>query len=209
MQNCPLTERVIEIQAIINSRMNIPEKKFPWSKIKSCVNTISATEHALEAYLVAVSDNMLMDTGTALLFGYGVFQALSIQQDALKNLCESLDLTYPKDDDINEIREIRKDIGHPTDRNSKYGEIFSNINGISSFADWISLTIDYPKLATEKNSAGVFGIRPVNLPDLIIKQKRFFIQVLDNILQTLLSQNKDCPISEWDREVAEHIVVKS
>ena len=138
MQNCPLTERVIEIQAIVNSRMNIPQKNFHWSKIKSCVNTISATEHALEAYLAAVSDDMLMDTGTALLFGYGVLQALSIQQDALEHLCESLDATYPEDDDINEIREIRKDIGHPTDRNSQYGEIFINIDKISPFADWIS-----------------------------------------------------------------------
>ena len=139
MQNCPLTERVIEIQAIVNSRMNIPQKNFHWSKIKSCVNTISATEHALEAYLVAVADNMLMDTGIALLFGYGVLEALSIQQDALKNLCDSLGVTYPKDDDINEIREIRKDIGHPTDRNSQYGEIFININKISPSADWISV----------------------------------------------------------------------
>jgi hypothetical protein len=163
----------------------------------------------LEAYLDAVSDNMLMDTGTALLFGYGVLQALSIQQDALKNLCESLDVTYPKDDGINEIREIRKDIGHPTDRNSQYGEIFSNIDKISPFADWISVTTDYPELATKRNSAGISRFMPVNLPDLIIKQKTFFSKVLDNILQILLSQNKDCPISEWDREIAEHIVVKS
>ncbi len=209
MQNCPLTDRVIEIQAIVNSRLNIPQKNFPWTKIKSCVNTISATEHALEAYLDAVSDNMLMGTGIALLFGYGVLEALSIQQDALKHLCESLDITYPKDNDINRIREIRKDIGHPTDRNSQYGEIFININRISSSADWISITTDYPELATNRNSAGVFGFRSVNLPELIIKQKTFFSKVLDNILQTLLSQNKDCPISEWDREVAECVVVKS
>ena len=194
MNDHPLTERINEIEKIINSRQSILKKKETWSKLHSCIGFIRDTEAALEAYLSEVSKQLPMERGKAICYIFGVFQTLFVQQDTVKHLCDSLNINYPKNNiDLKEIREIRNEIGHPTARCNKIlGNEFTRIGNVSPFADWIHLTADYPnfeKHTTKRDNRNVQAVGRVrcfiNIPENIEKQKSIFIGVLDNVLETL------------------------
>ena len=194
MNNKPLTKRIGKIAFIINSRLSSFKKKSTWYKLKSCINTISATEALLETYLDEVSVHVSMTPGKSLLFIYSALQALFVQQNAVENLCSSLNITYLIHADIEEIRNIRNDIvGHPTDRrDSGYGHEFNVILGISPFADNIQVGTDYPEFPTNNpKTQSISRFMPVDVPDLITKQIQRFIQVLDNILETLQKDSEE------------------
>ena len=210
MENNPLTEKMIEIQAIVNSRKSILNEKYNWNLIMSCGNTISATESALETYLTELSDSVPMEIGKRLLYAYGVLQSLFVQQNAVVKLCNTLNVEYPDNSDMKEIRDIRNDVGHPTDRKHKdLGEVYNDINSISLLGDIIYIVTEYPQLVKKREkSVAAFRFMPVNLPKLIDKQKTFFIEVLDNVLHSFEMKDKQCPVRESDREHAKFIVVR-
>ena len=210
MENNPLTEKMIEIQAIVNSRQSILNEKYNWDLIMSCGNTISATESALETYLAELSNSVPIEIGKRLLYAYGVLQSLFVQQNAVVKLCNTLNVEYPNNSDMKEIRDIRNDMGHPTDRKNKdLGEMYSDINSISLLGDIINMVTEYPQQVKKNDkSVAVFRFMPVNLPQLIDKQKSFFIEVLDNVLHSFQMKEKQCPVRELDREHAKYIIVR-
>lgn len=105
----------------------------------SCAGVIRNTEDALEAYLIEVSNQLPMESGKVILHAFGVLEAIYVQQDAVKNLCEALDVDYCHNADIKEIRETRNDLGHPTDRNKKgYGKEYSRIASVSPCGNGLS-----------------------------------------------------------------------
>ena len=209
MTNNPLGERASEIQEIVNDQQPllsaVAEKKSNWSQFMSCIRAIQCTEYALEAYTAEISNQMPIEEGKAFLLIYGVFQALFTQQDAVINLCQalkSLNIDDLKDSDIedtfDEIRQIRNDIGHPTDRHpsQKYPEMgrpFVQINSITPFANGVYLHIDFPERAEKNGSIAIFGFHNIEIPPLIKKQKTAIIRVLDDLLETLKKILCNCP----------------
>ena len=201
MTNNLLRKRASKIQEIVNNQQPllsaVAEIKSDWSQFMSCIRAIQDTEYALEAYCAEISNQILIEEGKGLLLVYGVFQALFIQQDAVTNLCRSLrslNISNLNDSRIkealDETREIRNDIGHPTDRlpPKKYPEMghpFIQIDYITPLADGVRMQIDFPERAEEDGVAGVSAIHFIEIPPLIKKQKTAIIRVLDNILETL------------------------
>ena len=196
-----LSERASEIQEIVNNQQPlltaVAQTGSDWSQFMSCICAIQCTEYALEAYCAETSNQTPIKEGKAFLLVYGVFQALFIRQDAVTNLCSSLrslNISNLNDSRIkealDEIREIRNDIGHPTDRHpsKKYPEMghpFIQIDYVTPLADGVHMQIDFPERAKEDGRVAVVGIHFIEIPPLIKKQKTAIIRVLDDILETL------------------------
>ncbi len=72
------------------------------------------------------------DAGNKYMYVYGTLQALIVQQDAVKNLTESLKIPYTPDQKLKDIRDIRNDsVGHPTKRGGGTGSAFNFISRIT------------------------------------------------------------------------------
>ena len=150
MENKPLAERIDKIKKIVNNKQSILQNKVIWYKIRACMDTINATEGALESYLAETSESKAIEKEKGLLYVYGTSQALYIQQNVMKDLCKSLSSYYPNDPKIKRIRDIRNDIGHPTDRNTPKIE-YHNIVNVSPNADRFTLP-DIYHIGLEPNS---------------------------------------------------------
>ena len=205
MPNNSLSQRAREIQEIVNNQQpllsTVAKTGGDWSQFMSCIHAIQGTESALEAYCAEISNQTPIEAGKALLFYYGVSQALFIQQDAITNLfcsLKSLNIGDLNDSGIkevfDEIREIRNDIGHPTDRHPpkeypKMGSPFVQINP-TPFADNICIVTDYPEAVKERQTKErqVFAVLEINLitiPPLIKKQETAIRRILDDVLEAL------------------------
>lgn len=116
--------KIAELEQAIRTIFNIPRrhKKSRESHqffLQACssLNAIGDTELAFEAYL---DDNREYTNGMLYILMYGVLQAMFLQQDAIKNLAESLHISQSLPSKLREIRELRNDaIGHPTKRDVK------------------------------------------------------------------------------------------
>ena len=201
MTNKSLSEMASEIQDIVNNQQPllsaVAEKGSDWSQFMSCIRAIQCTEYALEAYSAETSNQTPIEEGKAFLLVYGVFQALFIQQDAVRDLCSSLrslNISNLNDsrikETLEEIREIRNDIGHPTDRHRsdrfpEFGRSFIQIDYVTPLADGVHMHIDFPERAEKDGSAAIFAYHLIEIPPLIKKQKTAIIRVLDDLLETL------------------------
>ena len=190
MENKPLAEHIEKIKRIIGNRQSILQDRITWHKLQTCMDAINATEEALESYLAETSESKVIEREKGLLYVYGASQALFIQQNVIKSLCDSLSLQYPNDPNLQKIRNIRNDIGHPTDRNAP-GIEYHNIVNVSRNADGFTLVTTYPESHTVNgNVVDSFKYRIINLPDYVQTQKKVFMKLLDTILKAL-SQEED------------------
>src|SRR4030042_3035139 len=113
-----------------------------WNMLCSCLDTIKDTELAIGAY---EQSNKPSPVGAALLLVYGALQALFIQQDAVENLCQAIDLAYVRDKLLTDIREIRNDsTGHPTKRGRGKGRAYNFIGRSSITKAGFDLMTTYP-----------------------------------------------------------------
>jgi len=110
-----------DFRNLINDLPRIREEmikdKEKWYKVCSSMDVVGHTEAAIKSY-VATPDPK--DLGELYLYIYGLFQAMVVQQDAVKDIFTSLDIASPikNDAELREIRNLRNDcIGHPTTRN--------------------------------------------------------------------------------------------
>ncbi len=88
--------------------------KSRFNKICSSLDTIGDTEYAFHEFNKLTTK---FDTGILYLLTYGVLQAIFLQQDAIRNLGESLGVKVELPKELKEIRDLRNDaIGHPTKR---------------------------------------------------------------------------------------------
>lgn len=168
-----------EIRDIINNprrRYALLQNAAAWNMLCSCLNVIGDTELALEASL---KKSKVEDDGEKYLLVYGALQALFIQQDAVRNLTEALNIGYTPDPLLEHIREIRNDsIGHPTKRRGGSGKAFNFIVRISLSQHGFTLITTYPD-----------GREPqflsVSIPDLINKQRATLANALTDVVTNL------------------------
>lgn len=117
-----------EIREYINAQRKINlllKDKFGWNKLCSSLDIIGDTELAIREYLEI--DGTKND-GEKYLIVFGILQILFVQQDAVINLCEALDIPFALDQELSRIREIRNNsIGHPTKRGHGKGKSFNFI----------------------------------------------------------------------------------
>lgn len=125
--------RIEDLEQQIRWFINAPRKHLAivrdqaeYYKLCSCLDVIGDTEYAFSAH------EEMTDTfspGSSYILAYGFLQALFLQQDAVRNLYEALQLPYEPDQSLVEIRELRNDaIGHPTKRGGGKGKSFSFIS---------------------------------------------------------------------------------
>ena len=179
-----LNERMEEIREFITitsprKREVLLQNNTMWDMLCSCMDMIEDMEYALESYLAEDPENA--KTGRKYLLIFGALQALYVQQDAVKNLHKALDIPYTMNPSIEEIREIRNDAaGHPTNRrNNEFIFIHRSSLGIHKF--------ELMKLDPTKSNDGSLNSEHVdiNVADLIATQRNIFMEVLDNIIETL------------------------
>ena len=126
------------------------------------MDIIEDTELAIEDYLKL---RQIESDGLKYLHIFGILQVLYVQQDAMNHLFESLKLTFEKDKDLYEIREIRNcSIGHPTKRGNGKEHSFHFIVRISVDIFGFNLMSVYP----DREKPTIF--RYYHIPDLISKQ---------------------------------------
>jgi len=172
----------------IRKFINKPKKQYIllknhkfWNQLCSSLFVIEDSNLAIDAYL---NNEFSKDSGEKYLRLYGLFQALYLQQDAVKHLCESLGLSNnlianPK---LKEIRDIRNDsIGHPTKRGNYKSYHF--ISRVSITKSGFQLISDYG------NSKITF--RNISVIDLIKEQREYLSKILiKKVINALKGEEK-------------------
>jgi len=151
----------------------IPE----WHTLCSALDVIGDTELAFDAY---ANSSKASDVGARYLLLYGVLQALLLQQDAVKKVCEAFQSPLSFSRSMTTIREIRSDsIGHPMSR--RKDKIHS-----ANFIQRISLGHDEFTLMTAL-SDGTYSFQSVDIAELIEDQKQFVGEALLALVEKLRS----------------------
>ena len=179
-----ITELEEEIRGLINSPRKhraVLEDSGEYHKLCSCLDVIGDTELAFRAY-AELSDGL--PHGTSYILAYGFLQALFLQQDAVRHLCEALQLPWKPDSLLDEIREVRNDsIGHPTNRRG--GKSFSFISRPSiSKSGFQLMTVES---ATDRPPM----FRYVRFQSLLDIQHARLETVLDALLQALRKEEME------------------
>ncbi len=190
-----------EIQSVISEIHSELEKnkhkqntmykdKVRYDKYRSAKWVLEDTSEAIEVYKNYTRKEKELDLGTKYLMIYGVFTALYLQQNALKDLCDALnhkqvDITKENNPKIYEIREIRNDIaGHPTTGrgSSKYTTYLSRH---SCYYTNLSLRkIQYQETENDK-------FIDVDIISSIDTQEKFIKEQLEEILSMLRDETKE------------------
>jgi len=171
----------------IRNFINKPRKQFTllknhtfWNQLCSSLSVIEDSDLAIDAYL---NSEFSKDYGEKYLRLYGLFQALFLQQDAVKHLCESLGLSNnlianPK---LKEIRDIRNDsIGHPTKRgNYKSYHFISRVSIAKTKFQLVS------KHENSKTTS-----RDILIIDLIKEQRKYLSKILKKVTKVLEAEEK-------------------
>jgi hypothetical protein len=162
--------RTQEIRKFINDgrkHHELRQDKGKFSQVCSSLDAIEDSEQAITAFGRSEFGD---DVALGYLVIYGVLQATFLQQDAVWNLCDALDVPRDKSAQpkLSVIREIRNDsVGHPTkrDRGKKAVTTFSHITQITmsvngfdllTFGEdgsYVSRRVDLPKLIAEQRQA--------------------------------------------------------
>ena len=180
---------VSDLEQQIRNFINNPRKQHAllqdtaaWNMLCSCLDLIGDTELAIAAYDQAQHPE---DEGGKYLFVYGILQTLFLEQDAVRNLCEALGISYTADPLLEQIREIRNDsIGHPTKRGGRTGKAFSFISRVSLSKYGFDLMTTYPDDRSPL-------LRHVNIPSLIESQQLILTQALTAVLKELMKEEAE------------------
>ena len=154
----------------------------------SCLDTIENTALTLQSFLtedVSISGGEMERVGRYFGSIIKALTALVMQQDAIKNLHQSLQVRYIEREQLEEIRRIYIDaVGSPTNIGNRYA--FSTIPHLSLSSDSFKLikrVREEPGSDTLKQETEY-----VNVSDLISRQNRHIGDVLDRLLNTLRDQ---------------------
>jgi len=180
---------VNDLEQQIRSFINNPRKQYAllqdtaaWNMLCSCLDLIEDTKLAVTAYDQAEQPE---DEGKKYLLVYGILQTLFLEQDAVRNLCAALGISYNSDPLLEQIREIRNDsIGHPTKRGGRKGTAFSFITRASLSKHGFDLMTTYPD-----GRSPLF--RHVNIPSLIESQQVILAQALTAVLKELMKEEAE------------------
>lgn len=186
-----------EIRDFINQsriQAGLLENPVLWNQLCSSLDAIRDTSNAIEAYLQYDGDD---NYGEQILRVYGLLQALYVQQDAVKNLYEAVELKfdispYPK---LKEIRKLRNDaIGHPTKRGT-------NSNNLSFH--FINLTIKKGTITILSNyQRKMDDFREIDVKDIINEQSKCISESLNKVLEELKSNDEQHRAKYRDKKLA-------
>ena len=181
----PLDERIKEIRDLINKPRKqsvLLQNNAMWLMLCSCMDVVQDTEEALESYLMKDKDDDSSGQGSKYLLVYGALQALFIQQEAVKNLHQSLDISYTEDSSLKEIRDIHRDaVGSLTKRGD--GEAFNFINRSTLTIRGFRLAIEYPRQSDDGERDTKYV--DVNIPDFISLQRSSLKKALNRVVEAL------------------------
>ena len=173
-----------EIRGFVNKsrkQFNLLKNHKFWNQLCSSFDVIEDSDLAIDAYL---NREFSKNDGEKYLRLYGLLQALFLQQDAVKNLRESLGL--PNDlrtnSKLKEIRDIRNDsVGHPTKRgrNDKSYHYISRISITKSKFQLISYF---------ENDKTIF--RDILVIDLIKEQRKYLSKIFKEVIKVLRAEEK-------------------
>ncbi len=174
---------ISELESEIRDIINNPRRQYvllqntaAWNMLCSCLDVIGDTELAFDA---ALKKRGVEDDGEKYLLVYGALQALFIQQDAVRNLTEALNIGYTPDPLLEHIREIRNDsIGHPTKRGGGSGKAFNFIVRMSLSQHGFTLMTTY----SDGREPLFWG---VSIPDLINKHRAALTNALADVVTKL------------------------
>lgn len=167
---------------ILSSLLLRDQKK--WNFLCGSLDAIESTQLAVDSYNGLKKDNC-KDIGLVRLIAYGLFQALYVQQDSVRNLCESIDIPMPKKEDdfkaeypeLHEVRQLRnKGIGHP----SKDGG--SNTHNMLIEGDSINLY--------SYTEAGEFSFATYKISDCIEKQNESLCKIIQRVIEEIKSMEQ-------------------
>jgi hypothetical protein len=131
---------IANLESTIRDLINHPRKRYSlskdpaqWYKLCSSMDAIGDTELAINSYLKIIKNKAETENeGHLYILLYGILQILFVQQDAVENLTDALDLQYEPSETLLKIRDIRNDsIGHPTKRGGGKGKSFNFITRMS------------------------------------------------------------------------------
>lgn len=146
-----------------------------------CYSSIYILEDIAESFdFYKLKDDKICSLGEKYILIYGVFEALYLQQDALKTLFSAFNIqnfdfkdNFPE---INYIRNIRNDIaGHPTNRGTH------------------STYLSRPDLSLKKiryEESKEHNFIDVDVISCIEKQEKFIVEQLQNLLELLRQEKK-------------------
>ena len=190
-----MSELVNRIRDFINSARKqhaLLKDSKAWNQLCSSLDAIGDTELAFDAYDGA--STTAADPGATYILVYGVIQALVLQQDAVKNLAEALDLPYKQDDLLRDIREIRNaSVGHPTKRSGKPRSHF--ISRITMSKAGFQLLTVYPDHRPAEFKA-------ISLPKLIATQQSQLRAILTQVVNSLEKEDAEHKVMFRDTKLA-------
>ncbi|MEC4852677.1 MAG: hypothetical protein SAJ12_16975, partial [Jaaginema sp. PMC 1079.18] len=147
-----------------------------WNKLSSALDVVGDTQLAIESHS---KFEQVTNYGECYIVIYGILQALLIQQDAVKAICEVLEIRYKLPEQLIKIRKVRNSSsGHP---------IYQTENKVvkSSFIDRCFMSssafhiIDV--FSNDEESKRQF----ISIPDLIIVQNKHISEKLEQIIKEL------------------------
>lgn len=153
-----------------------------YQNYNKCYSSIYLLEDIAESFdFYKTKDDKSCSLGEKYILIYGIFEALYLQQDALKTLFLALniqDFDLKKDfPEINYIRNIRNDIaGHPTNRGTH-----------STYLSRPDLSLKKIKYEESKEHNFI----DVDVISCIKKQEKFIVKQLQNLLELLLKEKKE------------------
>lgn len=178
-----LVEEIRKLITFSRKQYALLQNQAMWAMLCSSMDTIEDTELCFDAFLMEDID--CADDGVKYVFVYGTLQALFVQQDAVENLHEALNVPYTQDSSLRSIREIRNDsVGHPTKRRGGQGHSYN-------FIARVTLESQGFQLRTTYRDGQQTRFKYVNVPELIATQRKVFIEVLDNVIKTLENEEME------------------
>lgn len=184
MKSCISKIRELINKPILNSLLLKEQKK--WNLMCGGLDAIESTQLAIDSYN-RLNKESAKEVGLEYLIVYGLFQALNVQQDSVRDLCKSMDISVPKNEEdfklqypkLYEIKQLRKKgIGHPS------GEGKTN-NTHSMLIDNDSIKL-YSYTET-----GEFSFTTYKISDCIEKQNQSLCGILQKVIEKIGSIEKE------------------
>jgi len=193
-------DRTDRIRTLINAPRKqsiLLARRGDWLKLCSSLDVIGDTDLALYSYL---SDSFPSTEGARYLVVYGIVQILYVQQDAIKNLLDAIEIKinpteYPR---LSRIRDIRAaSIGHPTKKASKGGASYHFITRATLRRTGFMLLSNRPDGSTQWEG--------IVIPDLVAQQREDVEIILRRII-TILEEDEERHRQEFRTERLENLL---
>ena len=182
-----LTDRLAKLIDQPRLRNLFERDQKSWLQLWSSLHVIEDCQLALEAYLASGvekanrEDGPRRDLGMLFLKTYGALQTLVVQQDALRDMSESLGYSLRRDDhpELQAIRDIRiRGVGHPTKRERGKKEM-------PSFHGIVQMSLTDTGFQLHSNSEEGLNVEQVDIPELIASQRGSAVRILRDTITKL------------------------